>query len=62
MENVAIRERAKAAGVKLWEVAERCGLTDSSLSRKLRRELPEVEQKRLLGIIDQLAAERREVR
>lgn len=62
MENVAIRERAKAAGVKLWEVAERCGLTDSSLSRKLRRELPETEQKRLLWIIDQLAAERREVR
>ena len=62
MENVTIRERAKAAGVKLWEVAERCGLTDSSFSRKLRRELPEAEQKRLLGIIDQLAAERREVR
>ncbi len=62
MENVKIRERAKAAGVKLWEVAERCGLTDSSLSRKLRRELPEAEQKRLLEIIDQLAAEREEVR
>ena len=62
MENVKIRGRAKAAGVKLWEVAERCGLTDSSLSRKLRRELPEAEQKRLLEIIDQLAAEREEVR
>ena len=58
MENVKIRERAKAADVKLWEVAERCGLTDSSFSRKLRRELPEAEQKLLLVIIDQLAAER----
>ncbi len=43
------------AGVKLWQVAERLGINDGNLSRKLRRELPEEEQKRILEIIQDLA-------
>ena len=44
------------AGVKLWQVAERLGINDGNLSRKLRRELPEEEQEKLLEIIRELAA------
>lgn len=56
--NIAIRRAAKENGVKLWQVAERYGLTDGNFSRKLRRELPEDEQQRIIGIIHDIAAER----
>lgn len=55
MENMKIRKAARVAGVPLWKVAERYGITDSSFSRKLRRELPGPEQEQLLKIIDELA-------
>ena len=58
MENAEIRNRAKEAGVKLWEIAYRYGVNDGNFSRKLRRELPEEERKRILRIIDEIAAER----
>lgn len=58
MENVILRERARERGVKMWELAEGLGITDSTLSRKLRRELPEQEQKQLLQMVD-LIADRR---
>ncbi len=59
MKNVKIREAAKQAGVYLWEIAERFGCNDGNFSRKLRRELPENEQRRILGIIAELAAEKK---
>ncbi len=54
MENITIRKAAKEAGVPLWEIAERYGVTDSTFSRKLRRELPKEEQDKLLSIISSL--------
>lgn len=54
-ENMEIRTAAKKAGVKLWEVAEALGITDGMFSRKLRRELPEAERKRLLHIVADIA-------
>lgn len=53
--NMEIRSSAKRAGVKLWEVAEAIGISDGMLSRKLRRELPEVEQRKILSIVADLA-------
>ena len=59
MKNVKIREAAKQTGVYLWEIAERWGCNDGNFSRKLRRELPEDEQRRILVIISELAAEKK---
>lgn len=59
MANTLIREEAKACKVKLWQIADVMGITDSNFSRKLRKELPEDEQKSILGIIEQIAAEQR---
>lgn len=56
--NAEIRRAAKNAGVCLWQVAERFGINDGNFSRKLRRELPPEEREKILGIIDELAAER----
>ena len=41
---------------------ERLGINDGNFSRRLRHELPEDEQQRILQIINDLAAEREEVR
>ncbi len=58
--NIAIREAAKAAGVKHWEVAECYGLSEDRFCRLLRHELPAEEQERILAIIAKLSADRRE--
>lgn len=60
MNNTKIRDAAKRAGVFLWEIAERCGCNDGNFSRKLRRELPEAEQKKILTIIEEAAREKKE--
>lgn len=61
MNNKDIRAAAKEAGVFLWQIAEMYGINDGNFSRKLRRELPPEEKKRILGIIETLAQERQEV-
>ncbi len=57
-ENNDIRAYAKSNGVYLWEVAEKMGILDASLSRKLRRELPQNEKKHIFGIIDNIASQK----
>lgn len=56
MYNREIRDAAKAAGVKLWQVADAYGLNDGNFSRKLRKELSESEKQKILNIIQKLAA------
>ena len=58
MANEAIRQAAKGAGLKLWEVAEIVGVTDSTFSKMLRRELTEERQQAILAEIKHLAAEK----
>lgn len=55
--NMDIRNEAKEAGVKLWQIAERMGIQDATLSRKLRH-LSENEKAEIRSIISEL----REVR
>ncbi len=57
--NMEIRETAKRADVRLWQVAERVGVNDGNFSRKLRRELPADERGKILAIINEIAAERK---
>ena len=57
MYNQDIRRTAAGAGVKLWQIAEALGIADCSLSRKLRRELPPEEKKKIFSIIQELTQE-----
>ena len=57
MPNQEVREAAKAAGVKLWQVAEGLGMCDSVFSRKLRHELPEKTKHQALEVIKKLEKE-----
>jgi len=55
MNNQEIRLTVRQAKIKLWKVADALGITDSTLSRKLRHELPEDERQRILAIIRKLS-------
>lgn len=61
MNNREIRNAAGGCGLKLWEVAEAIGMNESAFSRKLRKELPLEEKKRILDAIERLAHERQGV-
>ncbi len=54
MKNLDIRQEAKTAGIKLWQIAEGLGINDGNFSRRLRRELPEEEKTRIRSIIEEL--------
>ena len=57
MANLDIRAAAVAAGVRLWRVADALGIADASLSRKLRKELPQEEKEKIFSIIQKLSQE-----
>lgn len=57
MKNIDIREAAANAGVKLWQIADKLGIYDGNFSRRLRKELPEEEKKKIFSIIDELVKE-----
>lgn len=59
LENTAIRTRAKAKGVRLWELAEFMGISEPTMTRRLRRELPAEQQEEMLALIDEIAAEKK---
>lgn len=56
--NQDIRTAAKQNGVFLWEIAEKLDVTDGNFSRKLRRELPAEEKRRIFSLIDEIAAQK----
>ena len=53
--NCDIRLAASEAGIRLWQIAERLGITDGNFSHRLRRELPPEEKTRIFRIIGELA-------
>ena len=55
--NQDIRRIAAGAGVKLWQIADALGIADCSFSRKLRKELPQEEKKKIFSIIERLSQE-----
>lgn len=56
--NQTIRKAAKAARVPLWMLAEKLGVSEPTMTRKLRRELDSQEQEKILAIIAEIAQEK----
>ena len=56
--NTDVRTTAKEKGVRLWEIAEHLKISDPTMTRKLRKELPDSEKQEIFKIIDELAAEK----
>ncbi len=60
MNNVDIRTEISNAGLKLWQVADGLGISDTSFSRLLRHELPEVKKTEIRTIITTISEKRQE--
>lgn len=54
--NTDIREAAKQAGVRLWQISDKLGINDGNFSRKLRKELSAEEKAEIYAIIAQLSS------
>ena len=57
MQNNDIRRAAAASGIHLWQIAEACGMADTTFSKLLRRELPPEKKQEILAIIDKIASQ-----
>lgn len=55
LNNQEIRTHAKAKGVRLYEVAEALKISEPTMTRKMRRELPQDEKHHIFNIIDGIA-------
>lgn len=52
MANLRIKEALKEHNLRQWQLAKLMKINEFSLSRKLREELPEEEQNRLIELIE----------
>lgn len=52
--NKDIRDAAKRAEIKLWQIADKLNIRDSEFSRKLRYELNSEEKSKIINIIEEL--------
>lgn len=58
MENLDIRNQAKAAGVFLWEIARYFNISEPTITRKMRTEMSETEKRQFLQAIETIKIEK----
>jgi len=56
-ENRELRQTAKQSGVPLWRIADAVGVSEQTLIRHWRKELPENEKAKIKAVITRLARE-----
>ena len=52
--NSDVKLYAYENGIKLWMIAEKLGITDSTFSRRLRKDLSLEDKERIFKIVDDL--------
>ena len=57
MFNKDIRAYAKEKRIFLWQVAKSMGISEPTMTRRLRSELPEQEKQQFIRIIDELSVQ-----
>ena len=55
MANYGLRIYAAGKGVRLWQVADKFGITDSYFSKKMRKELSKQDAERFRKYVDEIA-------
>lgn len=58
MANITIRKALKANGVFLWEVGKSLGVSEATMTRMMRTELPPKKKQEILEIIQHIRKER----
>lgn len=56
--NMDLRQKAKEKVVFFWQIAAELGVSEPTMTRRLRFELPEQEKQKYLSIIDKLSSEK----
>ena len=56
--NVDVRQALLLANIMQWEVAMRLGVSEATMTRKLRTELSDTEKKVMFEAIEKIKAER----
>lgn len=56
--NADIKAKAMLHGVRLYEVAQRCKMCESTFNRRMRKELSQADRERFLIAIEEIAAEK----
>lgn len=57
MKNTDVRQYAKSRSIYLWQIAEALGISEPTMTRRMRTELSEEDKHNMLAIIDELAAQ-----
>ena len=57
MKNIEIRNQLEKTNIKHWQLAEKLGIADTTLCRRLRKELSESEKDSILNAIEELKKE-----
>ena len=57
MFNTDLRAYAKAKGVRFWQIAKAMGISEPTMTRRLRTELPEQDKQTFRRIISELSAQ-----
>ena len=55
--NAKIRREARAANVPLWKIAQRLGISEPTMTRRMRVEMDPAAQEEILQIISVLSVE-----
>ena len=55
--NVDVRKAAKDSGVFLWEIADKLGVSEPTLNRWLRKEMPDSQKAKFYSAIEQVKLE-----
>ena len=60
MKNLTIRKEAKEKNVALWQIADELQISEPTMTRRLRHELPAEDTEKILAIIARIAEEAKE--
>lgn len=56
-QNRDLKDLAKAKGVFIYEIAEKCGISVETFQKRLRKPLTEAQRTEIITFIDEIAAE-----
>ncbi len=58
LKNLIIREKSRVENVPFWMIADACGVSASTFTVWMRKELPDDKRERVLAAIDAIVARR----